>query len=173
MVDLSEELNQLAGLPELAGPAVGAVLAGAGWEGEHRDPSKSWATVWNREGARAGVRGEGPVGVEFTLWFREIDDDSAYDEDYIDGLHATAVTELLGCVAQLESSVLADRLVPTGDDLTEGEDFVDHRAWRLSGRALLAGVKHEDTELPVRVVIAFRDETAEGAAQDDADGEWL
>ncbi|UOB10850.1 hypothetical protein MQE23_18005 [Streptomyces sp. HP-A2021] len=42
------------------------------------------------------------------------------------------------------------------EDLTDGADFIDHTAWRVSGKIPLAGVKHDDNEAPVQLVVVLR-----------------
>ncbi|OUD02840.1 hypothetical protein [Streptomyces swartbergensis] len=61
-------------------------------------------------------------------------------------------------VSQLQSGVLATRLEVSDEDLTGGADFLDHTAWRVSGKVVLAGVKHDDTEAPVQLVVALRED---------------
>ncbi|MFJ3665618.1 hypothetical protein ACIPSE_04085 [Streptomyces sp. NPDC090106] len=172
MVDVSAELGRLAELDELAGPAAAEILEAAGWSGERRNPAKEWATTWRRDDAHAWIQGDGPpVQVEFTLWYREVEDEWPDPDTYIDDLHAEASAELPALVAQLESGSLAARLEPAADeDLTDGADYIDHTAWRLSGKVLLAGVKHDDTEAPVQLVVVVRED---GTGADDDEGEWL
>ncbi|WP_217170284.1 hypothetical protein [Streptomyces sp. AC512_CC834] len=56
------------------------------------------------------------------------------------------------------------------EDVTDGADYIDHAAWRLSGKVVLAGVKHDATDAPVQLVVVVRDDQAD--VQDDG-GEWL
>lgn len=170
MVDVSLELGRLAGLGELTGPAAAGVLEAAGWEGERRNPAKAWATTWRRGDAHAWIEGDGPfVQVEFTLWCREVEDERPDPDTYFDDLYDAGSAELPRVVAQLESG-LGDRLEPAEEDLTDGADYIDHTAWWLSGKVLLAGVKHDDTEAPVQLVVVVREP---GDDAEDEAGEWL
>ncbi|WP_346138212.1 hypothetical protein [Streptomyces coeruleofuscus] len=156
-VDVSGELSRLCDLDWLTGQAVEEVLAASGWEGERRNPAKDWATTWKRKDAGAWIQGDRPVEVEFTLWFREVADEWPDPDTYLDDLYDTAAAELPGVVSQLESGVLGARLEVCDEDLTGGRDFIDHAAWRVSGKVLLAGVKHDDTEVPVQLVVVLRE----------------
>ncbi|GGU10666.1 hypothetical protein ACH4HG_01395 [Streptomyces coeruleorubidus] len=155
MIDVSGELRRLSDLDGLTGQAVEAVLAASGWACERRNPAKEWATTWRREDASAWIQGDGPVEVEFTLWFREVADEWPDVDTYLDDLHDAAVAELPGVVAQLESGAVGARLEVPDEDLTGGMDFIDHTAWRISDKVLLAGVKHDDTETPVQLVVVL------------------
>jgi hypothetical protein len=170
MVDVSEELSRLCDLDRLTGQAVEAVLATSGWEGERRNPAKEWATTWRRDDAHAWIQGDGPVEVEFTLWYREVEDEWPDPDTYIDDLYDAASAELPRVVAQLESGALGARLETVDEDLTGGADYIDHTAWRISDKVLLAGVKHDDTETPVQLVVVVREY---GAGEQDDEGEWL
>ncbi|WP_315884876.1 hypothetical protein [Streptomyces sp. P17] len=110
------------------------------------------------------------VQVEFTLWCREVEEEWPDPDTYVDDLYDAASAELPRIVAQLESGALGARLEPSEEDLTDGADYIDHTAWRPSGKVLLAGVKHGDTEAPVQLVVVVR-EPSEGAEGDE--GEWL
>jgi hypothetical protein len=156
-VDVSEELSRLSDLDRLTGQAVEAVLAASGWEGERRNPAKEWATTWRRGDVGAWIQGDGPVEVEFTLWFREVADEWPDPDTYLDELYDTAVAEIPAVVSRLESGALGARLEMSDEDLTGGADFIDHTAWRISGKVLLAGVKHDDTEAPVQLVVVLRE----------------
>ena len=159
MVDISVELDRLVGLDGLTGPAVEAVLTESGWTGERRNPAKAWATTWSRGDANAWIQGDGPyVQVEFTVWYREVEDEWPDPDTYIDSLYDAASAELPRVVSQLESGVVGGRLEPVDEeDLTGGADFVDHTAWRVSGKVVLVGVKHDDTEAPVQLVVVVRE----------------
>ncbi|MER7570394.1 hypothetical protein [Streptomyces sp. NPDC126514] len=171
MVDVSAEVGRLSELDELTGPAAAAVLDAAGWTGERRNPAKEWATTWRRGDAHAWIQGDGPsVQVEFTLWYREVEEEWPDPDTYLDDLYDAASAELPRIAAQLESGALGARLESSDEDLTDGADYIDHTAWLLSGKVLLAGVKHDDTEAPVQLVVLVR-ERGEGAADDE--GEWL
>jgi exonuclease VII small subunit len=171
MVDVSAEVGRLSELDELTGPAAAAVLESAGWTGERRNPAKEWATTWRRGDAHAWIQGDGPsVQVEFTLWYREVEEEWPDPDTYLDDLYDTASAELPRIVAQLESGALGRRLESSDEDLTDGADYIDHTAWLLSDKVLLAGVKHDDTEAPVQLVVVVRDR-GEGVEGDE--GEWL
>ncbi|MFI9768308.1 hypothetical protein ACIHJG_15800 [Streptomyces sp. NPDC052415] len=171
MVDVSAEVGRLSELDELTGPAAAAVLDAAGWTGERRNPAKEWATTWRRGDAHVWIQGDGPsVQVEFTLWYREVEEEWPDPDTYLDDLYDAASAELPRIAAQLESGPLGPRLESSDEDLTDGADYIDHTAWLLSGKVLLAGVKHDDTEAPVQLVVLVR-ERGEGAADDE--GEWL
>ena len=108
--------------------------------------------------------------VEFTLWRREVEDERPDPDTYIDDLYDAASAELPRVAAQLESGVLGARLETVDEDLTDGADYIDHIAWRIGDKVLLAGVKHDDTDAPVQLVVVMRGpDTGE---QGDA-GEWL
>ncbi|SMQ18288.1 hypothetical protein SAMN06272771_4735 [Streptomyces sp. Ag82_O1-12] len=170
MVDVSAELGQLSELDELTGPAVAAVLDASGWEGERRNRAKEWATTWRRDDAHAWIQGDGPVEVEFTLWYREVEDERPDPDTYIDELYDLASAELPRVVAQLESGVLGARIEAVDEDLTDGADYIDHTAWRIADKVLLAGVKHDDTDAPVQLVVVMR---GYGTGEQDDAGEWL
>ncbi|MGW6641059.1 hypothetical protein [Streptomyces iakyrus] len=170
MLDVSGELSRLSGLGMLTGQAVERVLAASGWEGERRNPAKQWATTWQRGDAHAWIQGDGPVEVEFTLRCREVEDERPDPDTYIGDLYDAVSAELTRVVAQLESGALGARLETVGEDLTDGADYIDHTAWRISDKVLLAGVKQDDTDAPVQLVVAMR--AYDTGEQDDA-GEWL
>ncbi|MFJ8084940.1 hypothetical protein ACIQ6Y_30515 [Streptomyces sp. NPDC096205] len=171
MADVSEEAARLSELGRLTGPAAAAVLHAAGWQGERRNPAKDWATTWRRDGAHAWIQGDGPsVEVEFTLWYREVEEEWPDPDTYIDDLYDAASAELPRVAAQLESGELGARLETVEEDLTGGVDYIDHTAWRISDKVLLAGVRHDDTEAPVRLVVLVREY---GGAMEDDGGEWL
>jgi hypothetical protein len=164
-------LVRLSELDNLTGPAAAAVLEAAGWEGERRDPAKEWATTWRRGDMHAWIQGDVPsVQVEFTLWHRETEDEWPDPDTYIDDLYDAASAEIPRVVSELESGALGARLETTDEDLTDGADYIDHTAWRISGRVLLVGVKHDDTEAPVQLVVVLRDGDV---GVDGDDGEWL
>ncbi|MFI1755784.1 hypothetical protein [Streptomyces sp. NPDC020571] len=171
MVDVSAEVGQLSELDELTGPTAAAVLDAAGWTGERRNPAKEWATTWRRADAHAWIQGEGPsVQVEFTVWHRDVDEEWPDPDTCIDELYDAATAELPGLVARLEAGVPGGRLQSVDEDLTDGADYIDHTAWRISDKVVLAGVKHDDTDAPVQLVVVVRDGSTD--AQDDG-GEWL
>ncbi|WP_282703319.1 hypothetical protein [Streptomyces sp. CC219B] len=172
MVDVSAELGRLSELDELTGPAAAAVLGAAGWEGERRNPAKAWATTWRRGDARAWIQGDGPsVQVEFTLWYREVEDEWPDPDTCLDDLYDAASAELPRVVARLESGPLGARLEPSEEDLTDGADYIDHTVWRLLGKVLLAGVKHDDAEAPVQLVVVVR-EYGEGGEGESLSSHW-
>ncbi|WP_307523692.1 hypothetical protein [Streptomyces umbrinus] len=169
---MSEELSRLSDLEQLTGQAVESVLVDRGWAGERRNPAKEWATTWSRDDASAWIQGDGPsVEVEFTLWYREVEEEWPDPDTYMDELYDTAVAELPRVVSQLESGTLGARLETSDEDLTGGADFIQNKAWRISGKVLLAGVKHDDTETPVQLVVVLREYSTGDAAEDE--GEWL
>ena len=169
-MDISGELCSLSGLDMLTGQAVERVLSVSGWDGERRNPAKQWATTWRRDDAHAWIQGDGPVQVEFTLWYREVEDERPDPDTYIDDLYDAASAELPRVAAQLESGVLGARLETVDEDLTDGADYIDHIAWRIGDKVLLAGVKHDDTDTPVQLVVVLRGH--DRGEQDDT-GEWL
>lgn len=168
MMDVSGELSRLSGLSMLSGQAVERVLSASGWEGERRNSAKQWATTWRRDDAHAWIQGDGPVEVEFTLWYRE--DERPDPDTYIDELYDLASAELPRVAAQLESGVLGARIEAVDEDLTDGADYIDHTAWRIADKVLLAGVKHDDTDAPVQLVVVMR---GYGTGEQGNAGEWL
>ncbi|MGV9285741.1 hypothetical protein [Streptomyces sp. NPDC003730] len=162
-------------LDELTGPSAASVLDGAGWTGERRNPAKEWATTWRRADAHAWIQGEGPsVQVEFTVWHREVAEQWPDVDTYIDALHDAAAARLPSLVAQLEAGVPRLQAGSVDEELTDGADYIDHIAWRISDKVVLAGAKQDDTDTPVRLVVVVRDSAADAAADDDSgDGEWL
>jgi len=165
-------LERLVDLDGLTGPAAAVALEASGWTGERRDPVKEWATTWRRDDAHAWIQGDGSSAqVEFTLWYREVEDEWSDPDTYIDDLYGAACAELPGVVLQLTSGPLAGRLEPSDEDLTGGADYIDHTAWRVSDKVLLAGVRHDDTEAPVQVVVVVREYGV--GVEDDEEGEWL
>ncbi|MFD7684898.1 hypothetical protein [Streptomyces sp. NPDC059781] len=169
MVDVSAEISRLVEIEELNGPAVESVLAAAGWSGERRNPSKSWATTWQRDDARAWIQGENPVEVEFTLWFQEVEDDRPDPDAHLDDLYAVAVARIPEVTAQLRSGVLGERLEEPEDEITDVDSYIEHRAWRVTGKELLVGVKQDDTDTPVQLVVVLREPGADDETYDD----WL
>ncbi|MFJ6084321.1 hypothetical protein ACIQI8_23250 [Streptomyces sp. NPDC092369] len=96
--------------------------------------------------------------VEFTVWHREVEDEWPDPDTYIDGLYDAASAELPRVVSQLESGAVGDRPETVdGEDLTGGADCVDPTAWRVSGKVVLVGVKHDDVEAPVQLVVVVRE----------------
>ncbi|MGW7419871.1 hypothetical protein ACWGJB_07365 [Streptomyces sp. NPDC054813] len=172
MVDVSAELSRLADVDGLTGQAVEAVLAGAGWAGERRNPAKARATTWRRDGASAWVQGDAPVEVQFTLWHRDVEDERPDPDTYVEELYDVALAELPAVVAQLTSGALGPRLRESDRDLTGGEDFVDHRAWTVADKAVLAGVKHSDTDAPVQLVVVVREDDPDADAEDGEEEDW-
>lgn len=170
MMDVSGELSRLSGLGMLTGQAVERVLSASGWERERMNPAKEWATTWRRDDAHAWIQGDGPVEVEFTLWYREVEDERPDPDTYIDDLYDAASAELPRVVAQLESGALGVRLETVDEDLTDGANYIDHTAWRIADKVLLAGVKHDDTDAPVQLVVVMR---GYGTGEQDDAGEWL
>ncbi|MFD5948730.1 hypothetical protein ACFWHO_22410 [Streptomyces collinus] len=154
----------------LTGQTVERILDTSGWQGERRNPAKQWATTWRRDGAHAWIQGDSSVQVEFTLWYREIEDERPDPDTYIDELYDAAFSELPGVAAELESGVLAGRLEAVDEDLTDGSDYIDHTAWRIADKVLLAGVKRDDTDAPVQLVVVLR---GYGTGEQDDAGEWL
>ncbi|MFE1454781.1 hypothetical protein ACFW7K_06990 [Streptomyces sp. NPDC058735] len=138
--------------------------------GERRNPAKEWATTWRRGDAHAWIQGDGPVEVEFTLWHREVEDEWPDPDTYIDDLYDAASAELPRVITQLESGALGTRLQAVDEDLTDGADYIDHTAWRIGDKVLLAGVKHDDTEAPVQLVVLLR---AYGTGEQEDQEEWL
>ncbi|MDQ0405769.1 hypothetical protein ABVB69_07855 [Streptomyces sp. NPDC000349] len=170
MTDISAELNRLSELDELSGPEVAAVLDAEGWTGERRNPAKEWATAWRRGDARVWIQGDGPaVQGEFTVWHRDVDDERPDPDTYFDDLYDAASARLPGLVAQLKSGHLGARLESSDEDLTNGADYIEHSAWRVADKVVLAGAKHDDTDVPVQLVVVVRDYAAD--AEDDG-GEW-
>ncbi|MFF5494766.1 hypothetical protein [Streptomyces aquilus] len=164
-------VERLVELDRLTGPAAAVALEVSGWTGERRDPAKAWATTWRQDDAHAWIQGDGPsVQVEFTLWYREVEDEWPDPDTYIDDLYDAACTELRSVVAELEAGVLGARLAPSDEDLTGGADYVELTAWRVEDKILLAGVKHDDTEMPVQLALVVREYSV--GAEDD-EGEWL
>ncbi|MEU9640576.1 hypothetical protein [Streptomyces sp. NPDC048188] len=166
-------MGHLLQLDELTGPSTASVLDAAGWTGERRNRDKEWATSWRRADAHAWIQGEGPsVQVEFTVWHREVAEERPDTDTYIDALHDAAAARLPSLVAQLEAGVPRLQAGSVGDDLTDGADYIDHTAWRISDKVVLAGAKQDDTDTPVQLVVVVRDSAPDAAAADD-DGEWL
>ncbi|MEU0969446.1 hypothetical protein ABZ357_30095 [Streptomyces sp. NPDC005917] len=165
-------MSELSELDGLTGQAVEEVLAGEGWVGERRNPAKAWATTWRRDGASAWVQGDAPVEVQFTLWYRQVDDERPDPDTYIEELYDLALAELPAVVSRLASGVLGPRLEESDRDLTGGEDYVDHQAWTVADKAVLAGVKHSDTDAPVRLVVVLREDDPDADDEDGEDEDW-
>ncbi|MBQ1094844.1 hypothetical protein KBY55_01675 [Streptomyces sp. b94] len=171
MSHISVELSHLADLGELSGSAAASVLAAAGWSGERRNPTKSWATTWRRGDVHAWIQGDGPVAVEFTLWFREVEEEARADLDaFMGGLYAAAEAELTEVVADLSSGDFGERLQATGDNVADVDDFIQYRAWRVAGRELVTGVRQSDTDTPVMIVVVLRESAVEAEEVED---DWL
>ncbi|MGY0069481.1 hypothetical protein ACWZEH_22375 [Streptomyces sp. QTS137] len=169
MTDVSTELAGLADLEELGGPAVESALSASGWSGERRNPSKPWATTWRRDGARAWVQGEGPVEVEFTLWFQKVDDDRLSSDTYLEDLYDVAAAKIPEVVSQLRSGSLGERLEEPEGEVADVDSYIEHHAWRVMGKELLVGVKQDDTDTPVQLVVVLR----EPGEADEAADDWL
>ncbi|MFF8569870.1 hypothetical protein ACF06L_01480 [Streptomyces sp. NPDC015408] len=73
-------------------------------------------------------------------------------------------------MAQLKSGPLGARLESSDEDLTHGADYIEHSAWRVADKVVLAGVKQDDTDVPVQLVVVVRGHAVD--AEDDG-GEWL
>ncbi|MFB6549129.1 hypothetical protein [Streptomyces sp. NPDC056405] len=171
MSQISAELSHLADLDELSGSAAASVLAVAGWSGERRNPTKSWATTWRRGDAHAWIQGDGPVAVEFTLWSREVEEEARADLDTsMDGLYAAAEAELTEVVAGLSSGEFGERLHATGDNVADVDDFIQYRAWRVADRELVAGVRQSDTDTPVMIAVVLREPAVRADGPED---DWL
>lgn len=169
--DVSAEVGRLLEFDELTGPSVASVLDAAGWTGGRRNPATEWATAWRRGDAHVWLQGDGPlVQVEFTVWHREVAEERPDPDTYIDELHDAAAAQLSVVVTQLEAGVAGLQPQSTDEDLTDGADYIDHAAWRVSNKVVLAGAKQDDTDTPVRLVVVVRDYAAEA---EDGDGEWL
>ncbi|MFF5157484.1 hypothetical protein ACFY3N_14700 [Streptomyces sp. NPDC000348] len=169
MVDVSAEVARLVELEELDGPAVESVLAAAGWSGERRNPSASWATTWRRDDAHAWIQGDGPVGVEFTLWFREVEDDRPDLYAWLDDLYAVAAAKIPVVAAQLGSGSLGELLEEPDGEIADADSYIEYRAWSVMGKELLVGVKQDDTDTPVHLVVSLRNPGADDETYDD----WL
>jgi hypothetical protein len=147
-------VERLATHGHLSGDQIGSTLRDQGWTARpvaRSVPSQPFTRHWQKANLLAGIQGADPaVVVEFTLWLREVDEDRG-DWGH-DALYQEAVTELRRLVREVESSRLADRLTEAEGDPTNGLDYLEHRAWRLSGRTLLLGATQDDTDLPVCVV---------------------
>ncbi|MEV6760865.1 hypothetical protein AB0N16_09455 [Streptomyces sp. NPDC051105] len=172
MVDVSVEVGRLSDLDELNGQAVEGVLTAAGWTGERRNPGEAWATIWRRDGASAWVQGNAPVEVRFTLWSRDVQDERPDPDSYIEELYDAAVAELPTVVSQLTSGVIGPRLQESDRDLTGVEDFIDHSAWLVEDKVVLAGVKHDDTDAPVQLVVVLHEDAPDACDEDDEDDDW-
>ncbi|MEW1603972.1 hypothetical protein [Streptomyces sp. NPDC093808] len=169
MVDVSAEIARLLELDQLEGSAVEAIPTVAGWSGERRNPSTSWATTWNRDGARAWVQGDGPVDVEFTLWFHEVQDDAPDMDAHLGGFYAAGAAKLPEVTEQLRCGVPWDRPEEADEHVADVSSFIEYRAWKVPGKELLVGVKQDDTDTPVQLVVVVRPPATEDESCDD----WL
>ncbi|MDH6217728.1 hypothetical protein [Streptomyces pseudovenezuelae] len=73
--------------------------------------------------------------MEFTVWYREVEDEWPDPDTYIDSLYDAACAELPRGVSQLRPV------------LSEGD------LRRSTTRTVLVGVKHDDTEVQVQLVV--------------------
>ncbi|MEU9277414.1 hypothetical protein [Streptomyces sp. NPDC048341] len=88
-------------------------------------------------------------------------------DSYIEELYDAAVAELPTVVSQLTSGVIGSRLQESDRDLTGVEDFIDHSAWLIEDKVVLAGVKHDDTDAPVQLVVVLHEDAPDACDEDD------
>ncbi|MET9430109.1 hypothetical protein [Streptomyces sp. NPDC003036] len=140
-------LEAIRQLTPLTREGVAALFAAQGWDGS--------GASWDKDGTGGWVHPyNGGVRVEFTLWMREPDEDTGYFDD-VEAAYAAGERALAAFLPRLESSALARHLRPAGSTEEDADEFVAHKRWSLGGRTLVAGVVQEDTDLPVRVVLAL------------------
>lgn len=109
--------------------------------------------------------------MEFTLWFREVEEEARADLDtFMGGLYAAAEAELTEVVADLSSGDFGERLQATGDNVADVDDFIQYRAWRVAGRELVTGVRQSDTDTPVLIVVVLREPAVKAEEVED---DWL
>ncbi|GAA5215153.1 hypothetical protein [Streptomyces thinghirensis] len=91
---------------------------------------------------------------------------------FMDGLYAAAEAELTEVVADLSSGDFGERLRATGDNdnVTDVDDFIQYRAWRVAGRELVTGVRQSDTDTPVMIVVVLREPAVKAEEVED---DWL
>ncbi|MFD7897247.1 RHS repeat-associated core domain-containing protein [Streptomyces sp. NPDC059743] len=142
----------------LTGESVAAEFAAQGWQAGGR-PKNGFETSWDKDGVGGWVHPyNGGVRVEFTVWIRDADEDTGYFED-LDAVYEEGEQALAAVLPGIESSALAAHLTEA-EGTEEGADedadeFIAYRKWTLDGRKLVAGVIQEDTDLPVRVIVAL------------------
>ncbi|MCF2435977.1 hypothetical protein LV779_22470 [Streptomyces thinghirensis] len=93
-------------------------------------------------------------------------------DTFMDGLYAAAEAELTEVVADLSSGDFGERLRATGDNdnVTDVDDFIQYRAWRVAGRQLVTGVRQSDTDTPVMIVVVLREPAVKAEEVED---DWL
>ncbi|MFF2021699.1 hypothetical protein ACFVW2_07810 [Streptomyces sp. NPDC058171] len=155
--DVVELVRGVRGLVPVTGAGVAGGFAARGWEpgGRLRDGFES---SWDRGGVRAWLHPyEGGVRVEFTVWLRDVDEDTGYFGD-LEAVYRDGEAVLADVVAGLAASPLSVDLVTADEVGRDADDFVAFRRWGLEDRALLAGVVQEDADLPVRVVVVWEEQ---------------
>lgn len=150
MREVQRVLAALAEDASLSGERVAAVLAAQGWTARRRANEATSPRVWARGGLLAQIVEGDPTRAEFTLWEGEFDEDLGYEG--LDALYDEAVDRMRLLAGEVEASGRATRLPEGNEALTEGIDYIDHAAWRVSRRIMRLGVLQHDTDLPVYIV---------------------
>ncbi|WP_234534067.1 hypothetical protein [Streptomyces shenzhenensis] len=119
---------------------------------QSRNPAKAWATTWRRDGASAWVRGNAPVEVR-----RALRRGSGRTPD-----------------GRLAADIGSPRITAPGarPGSGGGEDFVGHRSWIIADKVVLAGVKHDDSDAPVQLVVVLREDAPDADEGDDGNDDW-
>ncbi|GAA2411054.1 hypothetical protein GCM10010420_44890 [Streptomyces glaucosporus] len=150
-------LEGIRALTPLTGEGVAAQFGARGWEAGGR-PKGGFETSWSKSGVIGWFhRYSGGVRVEFTVWMRDVDEDTGYFED-LEAVYAEGEQALAGFLPQIESSALSAHLSEAEGTAEDTDEYIAFRKWTLNGRMLTAGVVQEDTDLPVRVVLVLEEQ---------------
>ncbi|WP_046495964.1 hypothetical protein [Streptomyces odonnellii] len=151
VVDLLEGIRNRV---PLTGESVAAEFAAQGWEAGGR-PRNGFEASWDKDDVGGWIHPyNGGVRVKFTVWMRDTDEDTGYFED-LDAVYEEGERALAAFLPEIESSSLAAHLTGAEGTEEDADEFIAYRKWTLDGRKLIAGVIQEDTDLPVRVIVAL------------------
>lgn len=154
MVELLEGVRKLG---TLTGESVAAEFEGQGWEAAGR-PKNGFETSWRKNGVLGWIhRYSGGFRVEFTVWMRDVDEDTGYFED-LEAVYAEGEQVLARFLPEIESSVFSAHLTDVEGTAEDADEYIAFRKWTLHGRTLAAGVVQEDTDLPVRAVVVLEEQ---------------
>ncbi|NBM17654.1 hypothetical protein [Streptomyces sp. GC420] len=162
MAAVAEILESVRRLVPLTGEGVAAEFAAQGWEAGGR-PRNGFETSWAKDDVRGWIHPyRGGVRVEFTVWLRDVDEETGCFED-LEAVYGEGERALTGFLPEIESSALAAHLIEAEGTPDDADEFIPCRKWILDDRLLVTGVVQEDTDLPVRVVVAWEERSSASA----------
>ncbi|WP_031507938.1 hypothetical protein [Streptomyces megasporus] len=157
MAEVVELLEGIRSLSPLTGEGVAAQFEAQGWEAEGR-PKNGFETSWRKNGILGWIHlYSGGIRVEFTVWMRDVDEDTGYFED-LEAVYAEGERVLADFLPEIESSALSAHLVDVEGTAEDTDEYIAFRKWSLNGRTLVAGVVQQDTDLPVQVVVVLEEQ---------------